>query len=394
MSNEIFTMQGDEKERYLGKLDAALGVLATQIAHDVTLANFAPIREYGERHGWDLTGRMPHMDSIPGTFSSAVTTVRSLYDLFRNHTQEPDPKQNRSYFSELEFHATTGMPLSFAVRGLYTLKDDIGGQLRKFPTMPEAAASLASLLASDTTPVNQVPQEAATIKEGALKRSFLEYLASYPLPAYSTQSGIDARLITEEGAESLWSLNFTRLDMVSGFVTFYQVDLWQDFTGRLIQAKPNGVEINTELRQILEFTQRPDPWYLLGKIDERFENIHPVHLSRCTIGPFESRYMTAEPEVPRLQFAQGIYKSDPEAAFLRCGWQYAFAPKSVDTTRKKAVIRRQDLVREDWRSEVLVVPAQHTAAASQAALGTGVRVYAYDTTPFTQQQNPERTVKP
>src|SRR3989338_9217813 len=152
----------------------------------------------------------------------------------------------------------------------------------------------------------------------------------------------------------------------------YVVDLWQDTQGKEItesSQKGEGV-LSIEFRKTLDFSITNAPWYVLHSLDERVAAIHPVHMSRCLIGPFESKYRTQLGKIQQLPIIQELLRSDTNAGFLRASIQYSYAPNH----ELKNGVRRQVVYRQAWSDEFIVVPSHNAARVNESMKGTNIRI--------------------
>ena len=149
------------------------------------------------------------------------------------------------------------------------------------------------------------------------------------------------------------------------------IDAWQDIRDpQITETEPGRGKISRELERSFTFGRDNVAWYILKTLDERFQGLHPVHVTRALIGPFETRYLTKPGSIKRLPVTDDILAHDPHAGLLRFSRQYAYAPNHEE--HKETV--RQVIHREPWADEFIVSPTRYAPKVSASVLGTNVRI--------------------
>jgi hypothetical protein len=158
----------------------------------------------------------------------------------------------------------------------------------------------------------------------------------------------------------------------------YVVDLWQDVArgqaSRSLlpkEAQDGGGRIDDRLQDAFQFSAENPAWYLIRSLDERFEHLHPVHVSRAIVGPFVHNFtQRAKSGDEVLPAVQRILATSPETGVLHLTRQYSYAPRhELDNGRARQIVYRQN-----WHEQLIACPAQHAAQLARSVLGTEVRV--------------------
>ncbi len=366
---------GEEKDRYLHQVDHALEVLVDHLAHEQGGGlHLAAIKAFGEQENWNWD-RMPKLKSTYQRLSRLARRVRHEYQWFQWITHLKDSAQNRGYFTEVTVNAASGLPWQFDHVNLHHLKRDTAGLLSKLPPYEGLAKNLQLLLVEDHCDPSEVPGQARTIHETAMKRNFLQQLSKATLLEWETgrfSSPPHVKKLLDLGGEALWDIQFLRYSMATGMYQAYLVDLWQDIREPQIieQANHSGTLTPAFADTLKSFGEDNASWYVIENIDRRFRSLHPIHVSRALIGPFENKYLTKPGSIEPLSVTHELLAQDPHTGLLRFSRQYAYAPNH----RVVGDEVEQVLYREDWSDEIIVAPTSIAAHVSQSILGTNVRV--------------------
>ncbi len=417
---ETHSVSGEEQARYLQQLDDSLGVMVSSLRQESGETALAALREFGRAKNWNWS-RLPKHARSYEKFSELLERVRQEYRWFATVINEPpnDPSKNRQYYYDsMELSAESGLPFAFALIGLQKLKENAPELLHKLPSYEEGAVELHRILTEDYVPLEEVPAQADSRAEEALKRSFLEQLLDAELlVGQNLQQGLGALTVEQVrplGGEALWNLAFARYDLANSIFQLYSIDLWQDIrepqitiwhgplsTGSIsASSKPAGLAatsaasagprpgkavyaISPPLQSALRgFASGNAAWFIIKELDERFRSLHPVHVSRFLVGPFENRYLTkrngnagpgenAGPgNIPLLPITPQLLAGDANAGLLRCSLQYSYAPNHEVEGKEL----RQVLYQQDWRQEYIISPAKYSSRVAQSVLGTDVKV--------------------
>ncbi len=385
MANKFINspISGEEKSKYLFLLDAALESLAENLKRGMNEEQKMALKIFAGANKWDMT-RLPSGISPYRNLAEIVSLVRNEYQWF-NTLYFDEPTKNRGYFDEITISAATGLPWSFDFMKLQGLKKDAQAKLQQADDYKKISDRLKLLLLQDTMSVDQVKNTAYKSHEAALKRSFLEQLASAELLMGAEQQIriTDVKKIVSLGGEDLWNLAFLKYSLADGVFHAYVADMWQDIREPQITKNDanSPIVISESLLGILaSFMENNSAEYLLGKIDESFESLHPVHLSKALIGPFENKY-TTRPNYPLLPLTPKLISDNPETAILRFSRQYTFAPNHFETGNGL----RQRRHTERWSDEIIVCPSGLSSAIANSILGTDVRIFEYN--PNTADKN-------
>jgi len=205
-----------------------------------------------------------------------------------------------------------------------------------------------------------------------MKRSFLEQLQDTELLGWQStgHSFLRAEKVRPLGGEELWNLSLIRYDLASSMFQLYVMDIWQDLRDKQITEEKNGeIKVSSQLQQALRFGKDNAAWYILKEIDQQFKSLHPVHVSRALVGPFENKYLT-KPDSPPLSITRELLAEDQNVGLFRFSRQYSYAPNH-ETHGKEL---RQIIHRDDWRDEFIICPARYSSRVGKSVLGTNVKI--------------------
>ncbi len=362
---------GEERSRYLKQIDTCLRVLSSNLALETKTPD--SIKKFGEKNKWDFT-RLPGEIGFYKDLSRLVRLVADEYRFF-DWIISDNPENNRGYFESIEISAESGLPWVFAFMERDRLKKEADLLLKNMRTYEENVESLVELLMKDYVGIDDVGNKAHELNLASMKRNYLEHLkTSNTLTNYYDQPGFQpiAKKVTDLGGESLWNLQNIRYMPNSGMFELYIVDLWQDIREpQIVEGKT--IEISQNLKSVFNFGIDNEAWYIIKSIDDSFISLHPVHVSRCIVGPFETNYLTSPGSIKPLDITKELLKEDKNNGIFRFSRQYSYAPnhKEVDGELK------QIFYPEDWRDEILICKTGHASRVSKSILGTNLMVYSY-----------------
>lgn len=368
------TLTKDEKSRYLRQLDAALATLEMTLNQEQTTYRTEKIKALGERHAWDES-RLPRPGSEYRTLAYLVGRIRKEYAWFHRAVNETAPENNYDYFEEIDVSADSGLPGVFSFVALHRSQEQAPSLLVTMPDYKDLAGNVEHLLRHDFTDTREIPALVSGLQQTALQRRFLERIQGkelIPWEAGKTEL-FYARKIFSLPQESLWHLHCVKYRPEASMFEAYVLDLWQDNGGNEIQRGKTEEEgiLSEAFKSALDFGIDNAPWYIISALDERFTQIHPVHVSRCLFGPFENKYHTRSGKIKQLPVLHDLLHSDASAGFLRASILYSYAPNHE--IGKKG-IRRQFVHRETWSDEYLAVPGHHAAQVSASLAGTDIHI--------------------
>jgi hypothetical protein len=368
--NECHEISGEEKERYLKQLDGALGVLVQCLVEDRSRTPM--LKEFGDRNAWDWD-RLPKQDFTYKTLAELAGRVKGEYRWFDWQVFPAEVQNNCGYFERLGISSASGLPWFAEFTELHRLKRDAAELLRAIPEHRLSAKGLSRLLMTDEVESEAVPQAVYAIHKNAMRRNFLERLRSVDLLGWQT---IDfslpprAKKIIPLGGEDLWSIDFLKFNPASGMFEAYVIDVWQDLREPQIHEEENGIKLSEAFQAVLKTcTEDSAAWFVLKEIDDSFRSLHPVHVSKALIGPFENRYMTNPQFVP-LNITAELLREDGNTGILRFSRQYSYAPNHEPVGEEI----RQVVYREKWADEVIVCPANCSSRVANSVLGTNVKI--------------------
>ena len=171
------------------------------------------------------------------------------------------------------------------------------------------------------------------------------------------------------GGETLWNIKTENYSPETGTYLLYIIDLWQDISENphIMQSDDGTVQISQGLKYFA-LSKRGPAYHVLRSLDESFENIHPVHAVKATIGPFDSKYQ--HKKANQLKISKKLLKEDPNFNLLRSTLQYAYSPNH----EQKDDVTRQVIHLDDWKDEFIVCPSNYSAEVSTSLLGSGIHI--------------------
>ncbi len=367
------TLAGKEKDAYLRALDGSLEALARALAADTGEGQEALLRPFGERHDW-AWHRLPRPGSAYATLATLVSRIRDTYSWLEWRVNPLDPTKNRGYFEDIEVSAESGLPWYFNLIDLHKVKGRADDELKRVPEYAALAQTLRSVLMDDDLPAEDVPEAARRVHSSAMRRSFLEQIREADLLGWEQSQQCfrpKATRLLALGGEELWDVSLMRYSPATSMFHAYIIDAWQDIREPQItpDAEGNGI-LSQKLLSQLHFSEDNAAWYILKTIDESFRSLHPVHVTRALIGPFECRHVTKPGDIPLLQITPQLLAENHGVCLLRGSRQYAYAPNH-DVHGQEL---RQVVHREDWRDEYIVAPAAYASRVASSVLGERVKV--------------------
>lgn len=369
---EQHTIEGKEKSIFLFDLDNALSVLAKNLSYETDAQHIASLIAFGKKENWDWQ-RLARPANTYRTFAELVEMARQAYKWFDAVIDTADCSKNRSYFDSISISAESGLPWVYDFIDLQRLQSEADKILSSTPSYSDNVDKLQRLLLEDYVELCDVESEAGKIHASALKRSFLEQLKAAQLLGFEAGGyslAPQAKKILSLGGEELWSIVCIRYSMSSSLFQAYVLDVWQDIREPQISEDGETAVVSPALASTLRFGDENAAWFMLKTIDDRFKSLHPVHVSRALIGPFENKYRN-HPLAKRLDVATKLLAEDENFCLLRFSRQYSYAPNHIgDGDRCRQVIHQ-----DDWRDEMLVCPAKYSSRVSKSVLGTNVRIF-------------------
>ncbi|MBI2580852.1 hypothetical protein HYV85_03510 [Candidatus Woesearchaeota archaeon] len=366
-------LTGSEKGNYTSALDSALEVLANGLA-ELPEQHPGQFRAFGERNKWDWD-RLPKEQNTYQTLADMVRRVQQEYRWFMPVLDSEAPEHNRAYFEEVEVSAESGLPWVWEFIRLASLKRDAPQLLQVMPTYQRAVQTFRSLLLEDYVKPEEVPERVEALHRDALRRSFIEQLRGAELLDWhqgKNSSPVKARKLLTLGAEQLWNITVIKYSAASSLFHLYAIDAWQDVREPVFNEVAAGnVSISPSFEAQFEFGTQNEAWYMLRQIDQAFRSLHPVHVSRAIVGPFEGRYSTSPREIPMLPVTKQLLAEDFGVKLFRFSRQYAFAPNHVEVLGEP----QQVVHREDWRDEVIVCPAKYASQVASSVAGTNIKIF-------------------
>lgn len=367
-------ISGEEKETYLARLDRSLRVLSNCVREGMTENQRDIIKRYATENRWDPE-RLPNMDSSHRITADLLDKVASEYRWFLWDNKNADPSQNKGYFKKLGIGVSSGLPWFFDFVSLGRLSGEAKGALKEIPEYSEIASQLCDTLLQDYVETTSVSGATQKYHNDAMKRSFLEKLAGSELIGWE-QSGRDIKMnVTKTmdlGGENFWNISFAKYSAAYGMFELYVLDLWQDNLGEAhLFETSEGASMSPELKSHLGgFGVENPAYFVLEDTDEKFETLHPVHVSKSLVGPYENKYLTA----PRFNILPGIREhvtANPNDGAFRFCKSYFYAPNHRDIDGRSRQILGK---RENWNEQVVVSPTGYSSGLSKEILGTDLKI--------------------
>ena len=366
-----FKLSGDERQNYISGLDQHLARLSQGLTMEENTFQKKMLHDFGTTNGWDFT-RLPQYSNTYRVISGLVEVVRQHYQWFGKVINPENPELNRDYFDDIQLSNDSGLPWVFDFARLNSLKKEGINLISKTRAFNAAAQELQLLLLGDLQDKEQTISVSKEIHRDALKRSFLEQLQNYPLMNWKVgETGFFAAdKIMPMGGETLWNVYGVKYLPNNSMFEIYVLDIWQDVrepNPHIVEVEKSGkASISKELEKSFIFGIDNTPWYVLRNIDDKFESLHPVHVSRALIGPFEHKYIKKR----TLPVMKDILAEDAEACALRFSRQYSYAPNHTATKGKI----RQTIYRENCADEIITIPGKFAGKMAQSIQGTNLRI--------------------
>jgi hypothetical protein len=368
------TIQGDEKEKFLKKLDASLNVLSTNLRLGIDDKQLGLLKAFGDREKWDWQ-KLPQEGDIYRAMAELVDRVRHEYSWLSWQNANEDYRDNRGWFEQIGISKSSGLPWAFDFVELKRLRDRADGLLGKLPSYEGSRDELKRLIKGDNVELNQVGVNVLNINKNSMKRNFLEKLKGEELIGWGFGDNEiipHARKELMMGGEDLWNVSAVRFMPASGTFEIYIVDTWQDIREPQITEVDGEVKVSRELASSLRFGADNAAWYMLKEIDQKFKSLHPVHVTRAVVGPYENRYLDYRKTTFKpLAITKEILGKDPQVGLLRFERQYAYAPNQRDVGDEV----RQIVYLENWQDEIIICPSKFSSDVARSVLGTNVRIF-------------------
>jgi hypothetical protein len=367
---------GEEKNTYLQQLDLSLGVLSKHLANETGERHKGYIHAFGDEKDWNWN-RLPSRLSSYEVLADLVDRVKDFYGWFDWKTSEENPLDNMGNYTEVELSPSSGLPWLFNLINLHHLKRDIEKHLGSLPTYEENLQVLRDTLGQDGTNDEEARQKVEAIKIDSMRRNFFERLDDSELIGWQSgpsEVSFRARKILPYMGEDLWNISFIDFVPHANIFQVYSIDLWQDNrrNGNIqaaVEEENGSVKVSNNFIRSLDYSPTNAAWFILKSIDESYDNLHPVHVSRALIGPFETKYLTNPGDIKPLPITGELLEDEPDVGLLRFSRQYSYAPNHVEHNKL-----RQIIYREKWAEEFIVCPATHSARVANSVKGTDVTV--------------------
>ncbi len=363
-------IKNGEKARSLHQLDRALSALVTGLK--IEKPEDRNLKEFGNAESWNWN-RLPKENKTYQIIADLVERVRQEYLWFGWQINSEDPSQNRGYFDKLELSAISGLPWLFNFIELHRLRKTAKESLKEAQSYESLVRDFRKLLLEDHVEIAEVEAKSKEINKAAMRKNFLEQIQDAELLGWESTSYSkkpEARLVLSLGGEQLWNVSFVKYSPSSSMFEIYVVDLWQDVREPLITEANGKAVVSPALEKAFDFGKDNASWYILQSLDKKFKSIHPVHVSRSLVGPFETKYLTNPDDIQILPITQELLAEDSNTALLRFSRQYCYAPNhQVEGEELRQVVPRQN-----WTDEIIVCPAHYSSRVSKSILGTNVRI--------------------
>ncbi len=363
-------VEGEEKEKYLLLFDSYLGALTDTLSTSQTEAQIAFIQEFGKREDWDFR-RIPTQEESFFRLAKLVDRVRQEYRWFSWDDKNENPLDNIGHFERLGISTVSGLPWVFDFVELERLRREADKVLEGVPSYSDCASNLRRILIEDYIELNEVGSRIGDEHRSAMKRNFLTNLKETEIIDWRVGTGLTyAEKLIPFGGEDLWTLSAIKFSAASSMFEVYSIDLWQDLIEPQIVETEGRADISPELKSMIySFSDENAAWYVLRQIDERFSSLHPVHVSKALIGPFENRFLLKPKYAPLVNLGEFL-RDNPHSGMLRFNRQYSYAPNH----EVSGGITRQLVYRETWNDSVVICPGSYASTLSQSVLGTNLKV--------------------
>ncbi|HLP79597.1 MAG TPA: hypothetical protein VK158_03110 [Acidobacteriota bacterium] len=368
---EVHIITGSEKERYLDSLDASLSVLCHNLKNE-QLFRKESVEAVARASSWDWS-RLPSFNHTSDILVTQLQRVRNMYDLMRSITTDPTPAKNRSHLRELGISTESGLPWYSSITDIIIHKERRDEFLNSLPQYDALALKLQDLLSSDEVDMTEVAQHADKIYQTALQRNYFEYLGDQLLIGPADMQKKDSIIVKKEidlGVETLWSVSSIQYSRARGMFQIYVMDLWEDVPAEgdepFVKKEGEGVDtLSDKFAREFDFSENNDAWYMLQKIDEEYPTIHPVHMTRLLVGPFDNQYFTSPQGFKPFPVSLALIDKDKEFDLLRCSRDYAYAPNAE--VRQGRTF--QKIHRMKWNDLFSVTKAKYAGTVAEHLLG-------------------------
>jgi hypothetical protein len=368
-------IKSQDKWHYLRILDHSLEVLITNLKSGTPEKYTAALQTFGNKHDWNWH-RISNIGNSYQILANLIQEVQEEYQLLAWHYDKEDPSNNKGHFYDVTVSSDTGLPWIYDLINLSKLKENADERLERLPTYNQINDQFRQLLMTDQESLSTIM---STVKYNchrkAMERNFYEHLKQVNLICENrveVKNNLKCTKVLDFGGESLWNISYAKLSSSLGMYNIYSINLWQDLLDPQIVGNDDGnVEITRGLRSKLNFGADSDAWYIISEIDKEFKSLHPVHVTKMLLGPFENRYQTKPETVNQLDIATELLIRNPQIGLLRANVQYSYAPNHEVADEGT----RQIIHRHDWHDEIIVCPAQYSALVSNSVLGDRIRVF-------------------
>jgi len=376
MGNKIIPekteISGERKDDYLKRLDSALTAITSNLQLGMSGSHLERLNEFASQNSWEMH-RLPRFQDTYQRLATLNDRVRQEYDWLQWHDDKPNPINNFGYFEEIGISSRSGLPWVWDFVALSRLKKDVDEELARIGSHEGLLRDFRRLLIEDYVDCEEVPSNAQRIHSQAMKRRFLEKLKESEIigwknrgrdPVFSIDKTADL------GGEKLWNISCINYSRAESMFYLLVIDLWQDILNPPeIREDNDKVEVSDQLRNRLSGFSGNEAWYVIKAIDDAFPSLHPVHVSKARVGPFENRYLLRPSQTPLPGLIE-LLKMNPDEGFLRFSRQYSYAPNHEVVGNNQ----RQILYRTDWSDEIITCPPSFSAQLSDSVLGTDIRI--------------------
>ncbi len=368
---------GEEKERYLLQLNNALKSLQADISSRNVTDYPDDLKEFGEQEEW-VWEKIPFHHGLFKTIGKLVGDIATEYRRFAWILDSENPLDNRGYFDKVNISTHSGLPSAVNFYNLHRLRKRAAEAAQRQPSYASCIDDIAQILTTDSVPIDEVNQKVHEKQRESWVKNYLERLKDENLLGWRRDNITKAPVVTKRmqlGAESLWTVVNCSYSVASNMFEIYIADMWQDFDAREVWEDESCVGVSPALNaRLRDYAKNNDAWHIIREIDEDFEGLHPVHVTRVMVGPFDNKYRTLGYDADRLPITQELLKEDENVGILRASLQYSYAPNVVVKGRGKDAYSRQKVYRANWRDEIVVCPAKYSNTVSDSLLGTKLKV--------------------
>lgn len=369
----IKTISGINQYNYLNSLDKSLLAIIEGFKLGQTNSQIEMLRGFSNDNNWNMD-RLPEMDHTYANISKLINKIREEYRLLAWDNENEDVLKNRGILENISISSESGLPWVFDFVEIFNQLNSRGSNLQKMDDYDGLALQFKHLLMSDDVDIESLEMNMFNLHKNTMKRNFLETLSDYDQLSWKkdrAETIFYAKKIRPYGVEDLWNISFAQFSNSSNMFEAYSVDLWQDWSDRneIIEDGDNIIISDKLKREITDFSIENPAWFVIRTIDDKFESLHPVHVSKCLVGPFENKYLT-NPKYKKLEGTNELLTMNPDEGLFRFSRSYSYAPNQMEL----GVNPRQKIYRENWTDEIIACPAHYSSRLSESVLGTNVRI--------------------